>query len=104
MLGLKQKLLAAAIDIRANHRQSAQRDAGQVIWHKVQKLWVGTGDTRMHAAFGLHTGAQGSRRTLELLIRDKAGDKDLAKRVAVQVRKLFILILVQGRLDGFIWN
>lgn len=58
----------------------------------------------MHAALGLHTGAQGSRRTLELLVRDKAGDKNLAKRVAVQVRKLFILILVQGRLDGFIWN
>ena len=94
MLGLQQEGLALAVQVGANDGEAAQGNAGQVVGHKAQKLGVGAGHARMHAAFGLHARAKGRSRTLKLLVGNQALDQDLAQGIAVE-RAEFLEVFVE---------
>ena len=106
VLGLQQEGLALAVQVGADDGEAAQRDTGQVVGHKAQKLGVGAGHARMHAAFGLHARAKGRRRALKLLVGDQALDQDLAQGVAVERAELFEvfvnLVIVVGFAGGLL--
>ena len=94
MFGLKEERLAASVKIRADNSQAPQRDSGKIVGHEVEKLRIGTCNTGMHAALGLHTRPKSGGGPLELFIRDKALDQNLAKRVAVEPIEFVVQILI----------
>ena len=94
MLGLQQEGLALAVQVGTDDGQAAQGDAGQVVGHEAQKLGVGAGHARVHAAFGLHSGPESRRRALKLLVGDQTLNQDLTQGVTVE-RAKFLEVIVE---------